>query len=170
MTAVTLICVQADLELILSEHGVAMFADHDKTGSPDTGVVDAVIARATDTLGGRLKKAYIPNDLVNSRLAKRWCAVLACVYLTHGRGNGTPASLAGEYQEIMQPGGLIDLVLKNQMDLPDIERRPGGYPTFTNLTMVRAYPRSKVRRVPLSSSDAPSDLPRDDEPGIIFEP
>lgn len=150
-------CTLADMERKFSEPGVTAFADHDESGTADTGVVDDSINQATDEINLYCQGWYTPARLATSPLINRWATLFACIFNCENRGNPVPDSFLLERERIM---ALLERILSGTMQLPGIPLRADMGPSFSNLGIDRRYAYRKVRVKP-NSNQAPTMLRQD---------
>ena len=155
-------CSSDDLDRYLSSEGITAFADHDQDGSSDSGVVADCIDQATNEIDAYVFRRYAAAEVDGNRLLKRWATVMACRFLTLRRGNMPPESLEMEFQRITDPDrGFLSQIAAGKYRLPDVQRKLGNEPTFSNLTVDRRYPQEKIRVKRKSSSPEQSVRERD---------
>ena len=161
------LCTQAEIERVLSVNGVLDFADHDADGVQDDQVVEDAIQRASDELHLYLHDRYLPADLADCKLIKRWAAVGAAVYLCQTRNNPPPEALEGLWEKIIAPEvGLAAVIGAGKHALPGVPLRYDSRPSWSNLQIDRRYPTSKTRVKEVNSSDAPTTLTQDSSPDL----
>jgi phage gp36-like protein len=143
---------------MLGASGVAAFTDHDDRGSDAN--AQECIDQATDEILLYVYRRYGDAAIQGSRMLKRWCVVLACVYLCERRGNPVPESLLAEAQRIMET---LEKIRIGKLLLPGVPVRSPSVPAMSNLHVDRRYPRSQVRVTIHNSSVVPLSKPRDYE-------
>lgn len=146
------------IQRLFSSQGVTAFADHDQSGTSDTGVVDDCINRATAEIRARLVRFYEDTDLAGHELINEWATVLATFFLCQRRGNPSPDCFVEDVAYIR--GELKELVSLREI-LSDIPFRGGSPCTVSNLTVDRRYRQSQIRVTEQNSSDAPTLMTQD---------
>lgn len=146
-----------DVSNFFGSIGVDAFASHDLRGSDAT--VDECLIEATDEINLYVLTRYEKEAVRTNRLLKRWCVVLATVYLCERRGNPIPESLLGAYQRIKDA---LPLLQSDKLRLPDTPLKGMNVPTFSNMKIDRRFPR-RQQRVAINSSNLPLERPRDSE-------
>lgn len=160
------LCTLADVELLLSEHGVESFADHDQDGIADDGVTDPCVDYGNSYVFGAVAQRYTATLAATSPVLKEAACVIAGRRLTLRRGNAPPASLEVSYQEFVGEGGILQRIAEGKLRISDetgtvIPMKSGSAPSFANLRVDRIYRDEKIRVVPGNSDMPNSRLERD---------
>jgi Mu-like prophage protein gp36 len=155
MPVVTVYCTEADMQRLFSAAGVQSFGDHEQTGAPVDDVTDDCIDQATEEINLFCRQYYLAADLANSTLINRWCTVLSVYFLCQRRGNPVPESIQAEFERIML---YLERVRTGEMKLPDVPYAANLSPSFSNMTVDRRFPASRVRVEQRSSDGIPSAL------------
>ena len=132
--------------LLFSQQGIDAFGDHDGDGVADDGVTTDCIDQATEMLNLYCQQ-YSVTGLAASKLVNRWCTVLAVFYLCERRGNQPPDSLQAEYERII---ATLEAIHQGRIRLR-VAMNVNTSPSFSNMTIDRRWPFSRVRVVPQSS-------------------
>jgi phage gp36-like protein len=140
MSVATPYCDLADMQRLFSSQGVTAFSDHDADGQDDAGVTDDCIDEATEEIN-LFCKLYSTSGLASSTLINRWCTTLACFFLCERRGNPVPDSLATAAQLVRDR---LSLVLSGALPL-NVAKSVNTSPSFSNMTVDRRFPFSRVR-------------------------
>jgi hypothetical protein len=157
----TTYCSETDIDSILSPFGAEIRANDDLDNSTDP-VTDATnadaniascIAQATVRVNMSLLQRYTVAVCVASTWV-RWCtAYLSARYLCLRRNNPVPESLQAECEQFERELAAIfaskaHLIADDGMAAPKFDMTP----TVTNYTIDSRYARSKVRRIPTTST------------------
>jgi hypothetical protein len=157
---------EAELIRFLSQNGFDDALDNDLDGTADTEVANDCINQAAGEieLYGRMR--YTQAQLASSDLIKRWSIICSAKFAFERRGNVVPASIAAEWDRIMDPQqGKLPLIARGRLELPGIALRGDLRPTFSNLEVDRKWLHSTIRRTNENSSDASTALSRDNAHG-----
>jgi len=151
-------CTTADMSRLFASYGVTAFADHDESGTADTGVTDDCISQASEEIDMYALQLYAAASLATSALINRWATVMAVYFLCMRRGNGIPESIAAEFDRIM---AMLLKVADGTLKLPGVAMDGDLRPSFSNLKVDRRYRDSRIRVRRSVSTDAPSVLSQD---------
>ena len=148
-------CSQTEINAIWSAFGVNARLDDDLDGVADQDIA-AVIEQASSRMNRFLLRRYSAATISAATWAKWCCAVFAAAILARRRGNDIPQSLVDEVQEYNETlkaigQGTEDLMADDGPANPISDETPA----YSNLTIDGRFTRSKVRRVPSSSSGGP---------------
>lgn len=128
-------CTQAQIESILSSHGVAAFTDDDLDGLPDTDMVqDAIDRTAALKIDIYLCQRY---DLttISSNAWVQWAnAVLAAVAIATRRNMPTPESLYAQEREVLEQ---IRMIYSGTHKVPRMAERFDHLPSVSNYDVER---------------------------------
>lgn len=156
--AVTPLCVQDDVEFVWSEFGLVTRVDDDYNGTADTGLVASGIEKATVDVLQYLSRFSLAT--VTASTWVKWAvAYIAAGAIARRRGMDCPDGLLALIEDYLlklqaiKDGGV--LVLDDGTVAPP--RLDGAGPVVTNYTIDGRRKRTKVRRVPASSTgEAPA--------------
>lgn len=140
MSVATPYCDLDDMRRLLSSQGVTAFSDHNSDGMDDAGVTDDCIDEATEEIN-LFCNLYSTAGLAASTLINRWATTLACFFLCERRGNPVPESLANAAARVRE---LLALVLTGALTL-NVAKSVNTSPSFSNMTVDRRFPFSRVR-------------------------
>ena len=155
--ALTLYCSETELDDLLSSFGVQTRTDDADAGSTDETQITPVTERATSDVNFALMQRYPLSILAPGGTAITWVkwatAIIAAVYLCQRRGNDVPESLAEGYAETKTK---LDEIRTGQMQLIGDSGRVNPQfddtPAVSNFTFNEWYRRTKIRRVPSTST------------------
>lgn len=153
----TLYCDEADMNRLFSSYGVTAFADHDESGSSDSGVTDDCIIQASQEIDLYCRQQYAAAVLATSDLINRWATVMSVYFLCMRRGNPIPKSIEAEFERIMD---LLTKVSTGELVL-DLATDGDRRPSFSNLKVDRRYRDARIRVRRSVSTDAPSVYQQD---------
>lgn len=135
----TTYCVRADVEFVLSGHGLIAALDDNKDGaeSPttETPFVADAIEIAADDMNAMIEQRYKLTDLSSNTWCKWANARLAAAALMTRRGNPLPPSLADQVQ--LTEDTLAGVLSGNQK-IPGVSDSFDHLPTISNYNVKRA--------------------------------
>lgn len=158
-STLTLFCTRADVEFVWSAAGLVARTDDDLNGSADVDLVVWAREAATAKVMRHLGTLYTVAVLQASTWV-RWCtAYLAADILGRRAGNPMPNDLQAEVQEYKDALLRIQQGKENLIgDTGPATPRFSVAPTVSNYAVDMRYRRTKVRRVPATSTgSAPGD-------------
>lgn len=149
LVAQTLLCSQADVEMIFSVAGLAARLDDDGSGVVTTDE-QAYFTRAANWATGQVRfytcQLYDDADLASSFMVNYWAAVLTALMIAPRRSNPVPDSLRELAFGADGRGGVMgDLrqVRDQKQQIPDIGYRSVPWPAWSN---IRVDPRYRLRQ------------------------
>lgn len=151
--AVTALCSQTDVEFVWSSFGVVTRLDDDYDGTADTGLMTKGIEKATTDVLWYLSRFAL--SVVQGSAWVKWAtAYVAAVTIARRRGMSCPDGLLLEAEDylakLQQIKDGAPLIVDDGTQAPP--RLDGSGPVATNYTVDMRRPRTKVRRVPVSST------------------
>lgn len=162
-------CEVGHINHILSEQGVDLSVDDNRSGLADIGEQEYVanaIQRAEAHINQFLARFYNLTSL-SGNIWIRWaCATVAAVYLMRRRGASEPSGLTALYEEV---DSFLALVAQNLAIIPVTDADAGTATlltqnagiTMSNLTVDQRYRYNKMRVTPANSTGPQaSKLPR----------
>lgn len=158
--AVQTYCVRADVEAIISKHGVDAFVDDDQDGLVSTteeSYVTAAIERAATKINFYLQRRYKQADIVSNDWLTFANAVMAACNTSTRRGNPDIASLQAECDDYI---GWLEDIQNKQADLPNQTPSADFTATVTNYDVERARGTMPVRVVQAESTGEEPDTSR----------
>lgn len=136
-------CTQAQIESILSSHGVSAFTDDDLDGLPDTDMVQNAIDRsAALKIDPYICERYNLSSITSNAWVQWANAVLAAVALTTRRNMPTVESLAAQEQMVLEQ---IRMIHAGQMKIPRQAERFDHLPAVSNFDVERFRTTFPVR-------------------------
>lgn len=146
-------CTQAQIESILSAHGVAAFTDDDLDGLPDTDMVQNAIDRsAALKMDPYLCQRYQLSAITGNSWVQWANAVLAAVALSTRRNMPTVESLAAQEQMVLEQ---IRMIHGGTMKIPNQSERFDHLPAVSNFDVERFRTLHPVRVQREESTGAP---------------
>lgn len=147
-------CTTADVQSILSEHGVTAYTDDDLDGTTDgTLIADAIERTATLKIDFIVGQRYKLTDLASNTWVKWANATLAAADLSTRRNMPMSESLAVKRQEVIEQ---LTMVATGQARIPGEPERMDHLPSVTNYDVERWRRRHPVRVVgEESTADSP---------------
>ena len=143
--ATTTYCLRADVEAVLSVHGVNRMADDDMDGvveAVEEAYVTTAIERAASRINSRITKRYKLSDLSSNDWMRFVNASVAAQLLARRRGNSVPPSLQEEVDEYF--ADLTD-IQAGRLDLPEQAASFDFAPTVSNFEVRRGCGAVPVR-------------------------
>lgn len=153
MSVATPYCDLADMQRLFSAQGITAFSDHDGDGQDDAGVTDDCIDEATEEIN-LFCKLYSTTGLASSTLINRWATTLACFFACERRGNPVPESLATAASLVRER---LAFVMTGALVL-NVAKSVNTSPSFSNMTVDRRFPFSRVRVQQQNSDMIPTTL------------
>lgn len=154
--SITAYCTAANIETLLSQFGVDSRADDDLDGSADDGIVDAAIEKASADVNLYLLARYSVADVAASAWVKWVTATFAVAGLSKRRGNPCPESISEQCEQYVEELKRIQDGKQPLIgDSGPVAPRYEDLPTVSNLIVDGRYRRSKIRRIPATSTGAP---------------
>lgn len=143
--ATTTYCVRADIDAVLSVHGVDRMLDDDMDGAIEAGetaLVTTMIERAASRMNSRIEMRYTLSDLSANDWMKFVNASIAAQMLTRRRGNGVPPSLQEEVDDFLSD---IEDIRAGRMKIPEQNASLDYLPSVSNYEVRRGSCLPAVR-------------------------
>lgn len=160
MALTVLYATETDLDNILSPFGVQVRTDDTDSGSTDESIISAVLTQASSDINFYLFQRYPLSTLAPGGTPLVWvemaCSFIAAKYLCMRRGNPVPEQVEEKYQQVIE--ALRDIEAgKRQLPADSGLANPqfDDTPAISNYTYSEWYMRTKVRRVPATSTGGP---------------
>lgn len=128
-------CTQAQIESILSEHGVLAFTDDDHDGISDgTLIQDAIDRSASLKIDFYLCQRYDLTQITNNSWVQYANAILAAVAIVSRRGMSVPESLHEQEAMVIEQ---IRLIHRGTCKVPGMAERFDHLPSVSNYDVER---------------------------------
>lgn len=156
--AVTAYATQADVTFVLGQYGLRVRGDDNQDGAIETGYITSGLEVGAVAMNQRLFRRYAVASISASSWAK-WCnAYLAAEVFCRRRGMTIPASLKEECDGLRD---LLDQIKEGHENLMSdtglAAPKSDNSPAMSNLTVDGRFRRSKIRRVPSTSTGRDPD-------------
>lgn len=160
--ATTSYCLRADVEAVLSIHGVNRSVDDDFDGEVEAFeelYVTNSIERAASRINARIQKRYTLSALSSNDWMTFTNATMAAQLLMRRRGNGVPPSIDTEVDELLSD---LDEIKAGTLDIPEQRESLEYTPTVSNYTVQRGQviPAVRVNTRTSTGGDPNSTLKR----------
>ena len=149
----TTYCVRADVDFVMSNHGVNAAIDDNIDGavSPttETGFITDAIEIAADDMNAKIEQRYKLSELSSNTWCKWANSRLAAAALMTRRGNPLPPSLADQVQQVED---MLDGILAGNRKIPNQNDSFDTLPAVSNYLPQRAASRTSPIKVDTQTS------------------
>ncbi len=135
-------CLQAQVEVILSEEGVRNYLDDDRQGEAIASYVTDCIEMATAEIMMYCSARYSRETLQQSVWVKWTAATMTAYFITRRKGFESPASLVARYTSLIDT---LKLIQQGGMSIPELAERNESAPAMSNVTIDSRFQTAKTR-------------------------
>lgn len=154
----TYFCTQADLEAVLSAHGVRLRLDDDQSGTATSGEIaylTLIRGWASETVLMYCNDRYAPSILATSPLVNGWTTYLAAYELCFRRGNAVPDPIQAQAERTEDT---LREIQEGRLRIPGVPVRRITAPVWSNVRFNPHFQFNTIRVERRTSSPIRTDL------------